>query len=291
MSLSSLGIIVVLFSITMVALVYLVDINRHKDKIARLLKKHTGRAFQFQDRIHFTVLPWAGLNLGKVRIGNARGFDGTDFIDIHAVKVRVKVMPLFAKRVVVDTVRLDGMDVNLMRNADGVTNWDDLLELAQQFVVPAAAPAETPAAAPAEASSEASAETPAAASGETPAAAAPAKTPVIENKKLKQRLQTVMLDQLPGALDNLKILGLDIKGLNLIFDDHVSQAVFKLTNLEMKTSEVSLNHPFQVQLNTTASARNLKAMDGLAFDSEMEVETKVTMRIEKSIQTGSLPAQ
>ena len=256
MSLSSLGIALVVFSAAIVALVYLADVNRYKGKIVDLLKKHTGRTFQIQDRIHFTVLPWAGLNLGKVRIGNAQGFEETDFADIHSVKVRVKVLPLFAMRVVVDTVRLDGMDVNLARNADGTTNWDDLLGLAQQFV-------------------------------------APQETPVIENKKAKRRLPmpNIKLDQLPIDPEKMKILGVDIKNLNLIFEDHVNQAVFRMTDLKMKTSAISLNHPVQVQLSTTAGARNLKVMDGLAFDTEMEIETKVTMKIERALQPESLPAQ
>ena len=251
MSLSSLGITVVLISIAIAGLVYLVDVNRYKGKIVDLLKKHTGRTFQIQDRIHFTFLPWAGMNLGKVRVGNAQGFEETDFVDIHSVKVRVKVLPLFAMRVVVDTVRLDGMD--------GVTNWDDLLKLVQQIV----APQETP-------------------------------DTDTENEKPKKRLpglSNIKLDKLPINPEKMKILGMDIKNLNLTFEDHVNQAVFRMTDLKMKTSAISLNQPIQVQLSTTAGARNLKVMDGLAFDSEMDIETKVTMRIERSIQTESLPAQ
>jgi AsmA protein len=257
MSLSSLGITVVLISIAIAGLVYLVDVNRYKGKIVDLLKKHTGRTFQIQDRIHFTILPWAGMNLGKVRVGNAQGFEETDFVDIHSVKVRVKVLPLFAMRVVVDTVRLDGMEVNLARNADGVTNWDDLLKLVEQFV-------------------------------------APQETPDTENEKPKKRLpglSNIKLDKLPINPEKMKILGMDIKNLNLTFEDHVNQAVFRMTDLKMKTSAISLNQPIQVQLSTTVGARNLKVMDGLAFDSEMDIETKVTMRIERSMQTESLPAQ
>jgi AsmA protein len=257
MSLSSLGLTIALLTLVFVGLVHLVDVNRYKGKVVGLLKKYTGRTFQIQDRINFTLLPWAGMNLGKVRVGNAQGFEGTDFIDINSVKVRVKVLPLFAMRVVVDTVRLDGMDVNLARNADGVTNWDDLLKLVEQFVTPQ-------------------------------------ETPDSDDEKPKKRmlsLSNIKLDKLPINPEKMKILGLDIKNLNLTFEDHVNQAVFRMSDLKMKTSAISLNQPFKVQLNTTAGVRNLKVMDGLAFDSEMDIETKVTMRIEKSLQTGSLPAR
>lgn len=257
MTLSSLGITIALISVTIAGLVYLADVNRYKGKIVGLLKKYTGRTFQIQDRIHFTLLPWAGMNLGKVRVGNAQGFEETDFVDIDSVKVRIKVLPLFAMRVVVDTVRLDGMDVNLARNADGVTNWDDLLALAQQMVTTQ-------------------------------------ETPDTEDAKPKKRLPSlsnIKLDKLPIDPEKMKILGVDVKNLNMTFEDHVTQAVFRVTDLKMKTSAISLNQPIHVQMSTTAGARNLRVMEGLAFDSEMDIETKVTMRIEKSLQSESPPAQ
>jgi len=257
MSISSIGLVIAIFTLIFVGLAYLVDVNRYKGKIVELLRKYTGRTFQIQDRMHFTIIPWAGMNLGKVRIGNAQGFEEEDFADIHSVKVRVKVLPLFAKRVVVDTVRLDGMDVNLARKADGVTNWDDLLKLVQQFM-----------------EQQETADT--------------------EQEKPKKRipgLSGIKLDQIPIDPEKMKILGMDIKNLNLTFDDHVHQTVFRMSNLNMKTSAISLNNPVKVQLKTTAAARNLKVMEGMAFDSEMDIETRVTLRIEKSIQTQSLPTQ
>lgn len=261
MSLSSLGLTVVFVSIVLAGLVYLADVNRYKGKIVDLLKKHTGRSFQIQDRIHFTMIPWAGMNLGKVRVGNAQGFEGTDFVDIDSVKVRVKFLPLFALRVVVDTVRLDGMEVNLARNADGVTNWDDLLELVQKFVTTQ----ETP---------------------ETETETDTGTGTDIEKAKPKKRmlsLSNIKLEKLPIDPEKMKILGFDVKNLNLNFEDHVTQAVFRMTDLKMKTSEFSLNRPIQIQLSTTAGARNLKVMEGMAFDSVMDIDTKVTMRIERSV--------
>lgn len=266
MSLTSLGIVVVLFSVTIAGLVYLADVNRYKGKIVDLLKKHTGRAFQIQDRIRLTFYPWAGLNLGKVRIGNAQGFEATDFADIRGVKVRIRVSSLFARRVVVDTIRVEGVDVNLTRNADGVTNWDDLLELAQQFIEPPAA-------------SEGEAEKPKKRFLRMPS------MPTVQD------LKNINIDQLPINPEDMKILGMEVNDMNLTFEDHVNQAVFKMAGLKMKTSAISLNEPIEVQVNTMASARNLKVMEGLAFDSEMEIETKVKMRIERSIPVESLKAE
>jgi len=255
MSLSTLGIAVVLFSLMIAGLVYLVDVNRHKDKIVAALMAHTGRAFQVQNRIGFTLYPWVGMNLGKIRVGNTEGFEGTDFADIHGVKVRVKVMPMFARRVVIDTVRLEGVDINLMRDSDGVTNWDDLARLAHQAVAREQTPVLQPA----------------------------------EKKKKKKKKPRAKKQQLPVDLEKLNILGIEIKELGLTFDDQLTHALYKLDGLSLKTSGIRLNEPIQVQVKATANARNVPAMEGLAFDSEVHFETKLTVLIEKSLEVGALP--
>jgi AsmA protein len=252
MSLSTLGITVVLFSLMIAGLVYLVDVNRHKDKIVAALMAHTGRAFQVQDRIRLTFYPWMGMNLGKIRVGNAQGFEGTDFADIQGVKVRIKVMPLLARRVVIDTVRLDGIDINLMRDSDGVTNWDDLVRLANQAVSPDQTLLTQP----------------------------------VEEKKKPAAKKA----QLPIDLEKLNILGVEVKELNLTFEDQLTQSVFRVDGLNMKTSDIRLNQPVEVHVKATANARNVAAMEGLAFDAEVQFETKLTMLIEKSLDVGTLPA-
>jgi len=252
MSLSTLGVVVVLFSLAIAGLLYLVDVNRHKDKIVAALAAHTGRAFQVQDRIGFTLYPWIGMNLGKVRIGNAPGFEETDFADIHGVKVRVKVMPMLSRRVVIDTVRLEGVEINLTRNTNGVTNWDDLTRLAND-------------------------------------AAVPEQSLVTEPKKKKRKSQSAKKEQLPVDLEKLRLLGLEVNDLNLKFEDDVTHSLYRLNGLNLKVSEIRLNQPFQVQLNATVNTRNIPAMDGLVLDSEVRFETKLTVQIEKSLQPSALP--
>ncbi|MGB5736947.1 MAG: AsmA family protein [Thiohalocapsa sp.] len=252
MSLSTLGITVVIFSLIIAGLVYLVDVNRHKDKIVAALMAHTGRAFQVQDRIRFTLLPWAGMNLGKIRVGNAQGFEGTDFANIHGVKVRVKVMPMLAGRIIVDTVRLEGVDVNLIRDSDGVTNWDDLIRLANQAITPE-------------------------------------QRLVTQPTEKKKKKPSAKKPQLPIDLEKLNILGVEVKALNLTFEDHLTHSLFKLDGLNVKTSDIRLNHPVSVQVKASVIARNVPAMDGLAFDSEVHFETKLTMLVQKSLDVASLP--
>jgi len=126
MSLSSFGVVIALLSITILILIFVVDINNHKGKIANVLKKNTGRTFHFQEKIHLTIYPWLGIDLGKVSLGNAPGFDEPHFAQIDKVKVRMKLIPLLKKHFEIDTILLKGITLNLTRKSDGSTNWDDL---------------------------------------------------------------------------------------------------------------------------------------------------------------------
>jgi uncharacterized protein involved in outer membrane biogenesis len=263
------GITVLALSGIVWLLLRLADINRHKDKIASIFKKYTGRSLQVQDRIRLSVIPWAGVNLGKVRVGNAKGFEEVDFADIQGVKVRVKFMPVLAGRVVVDTIRLERMDVNLMRKPDGVTNWDDLLKLAQEVL-------ETP-------------EPPAAKEQAPEADEQDQKKWGVKNMatNLQQNLATKVPQKVVARyirnLEKSRIMGLDVKRLNLTFDDQLTDSLIKLGDVNMKTSEIGLNRPVQVQFKSEINARNIKAAEGLAFDGCMEVETKVTMQLERAL--------
>ena len=42
---------------------------------------------------------------------------------VETVQVRVKLLPLLRKQLEVDTVRLNGLKLNLARDKDGRTNW------------------------------------------------------------------------------------------------------------------------------------------------------------------------
>jgi AsmA protein len=127
--LSFVGTITVLMFLGICLLILFFDPNDYKIEIADWLKTTTGRTFDLQDDIAYTFYPWLGLDLGKVTIGNAPDFEPPIFAHIGTAQVRIKLLPLLKKQFEIDTVRLEGMKVNLMRKLDGSTNWEDLLTL------------------------------------------------------------------------------------------------------------------------------------------------------------------
>lgn len=267
MSLSSLGIVVALFSVTILLIVYLIDINRYQSKIVGILKKNTGRTFHFQDRIYFTIYPWLGINLGKVKVSNASGFEALDFADIEKVKVRIKLIPLLTKRFEIDTIRLEGMTVNFMRKSDGTNNWDDLLKSTQKE------PKQQPKKQPIQSKQP---EQPK--QQEQPKQSEQAKQQVQQEPQTQKKSPVKQQsNQLPIDLEKLKIQGLDINHLNLTFEDQQTQSHYVFSDLNLKASPISLNQSIQIQLNTAFNMTNVNALDG-----QVKLETKITLQVEKT---------
>ena len=110
-----------------ITLVYL-DPNDYKDTIASKVKAETGRDLRIDGNIGLTFYPWLGLDVEGVSLSNAKGFGETPFLQTKTIKVRAKLMPLLRKELEMDTLVLHGATINLAKNADGVTNWDDMIK-------------------------------------------------------------------------------------------------------------------------------------------------------------------
>jgi AsmA protein len=106
---------------------YFVDLNDYKPQIVQIVKKTTGRTLTLNGDIHLTIFPWLGIELNQASLSNALGFAEPEFAKLKHAQFSLKVIPLLFKRLEVGTVILDGVELTLTRQADGHTNWEDLL--------------------------------------------------------------------------------------------------------------------------------------------------------------------
>ena len=134
------GALLILFIVLAVALSLLFDPNDYKGKIIEVVRDKTGRELRIDGKLGWSFFPWIGIETGRLELSNAPGFGKEPFARVNQAGAQVALLPLLRKTVVVDTVLLDGLELNLARNAAGKTNWDDLIQPAQE-----APPAEKPA--------------------------------------------------------------------------------------------------------------------------------------------------
>ena len=119
------GGIVGLILIGLLAVWLLVNPNDYKGRIANAVKDSTGRELILKGDIKLSVFPWVALALGPASLGNPPGFDAEPFLAFNKAAVRVKLLPLLSKQLEIDKVELDGLDLRLRKNAQGVGNWEN----------------------------------------------------------------------------------------------------------------------------------------------------------------------
>ncbi len=119
---SLLGLLIILA----VTLTLVFDPNQYKGKISEAVKEKTGRELRIDGKLSWTFFPWIGIETGRLEFANAPGFGAEPFARIDGAGAKVELLPLLRKQITIDTIFLDGLKLNLARNAAGKTNWDDL---------------------------------------------------------------------------------------------------------------------------------------------------------------------
>ncbi len=128
--LKALGVIIAVGAALVVGVIVivtlLIDPNDYKEDIAVKVKDQTGRELKIEGDIHLTYFPWLGFEMGEVELGNAPGFEAPVFASTTKTAIRLKLLPLLQREIVMDTLEVHGLQLNLEKNADGKTNWEDL---------------------------------------------------------------------------------------------------------------------------------------------------------------------
>jgi len=124
-SLYATGGVVVLFALFLVAVAFFVNPNDYKPLIVKLVQEKKQRTLNIEGDIKLKLFPQIGLDLGKTHLSEHKGTQ--EFAALDSVQLFVAWLPLIKKELVVHKVSLVGARANLVRNADGTTNIDDLL--------------------------------------------------------------------------------------------------------------------------------------------------------------------
>jgi AsmA protein len=117
------GIIFVLIVMAAIILPLMVDPNDFRDDISAAVKNQTGRELSIEGDLKLSVIPWLGVEVGRVSLSNAPGMGDEPMVAIEGASVGVKLIPLLSRRLEVSQITLDGARINLYRGPGG-TNWD-----------------------------------------------------------------------------------------------------------------------------------------------------------------------
>ena len=120
--------IVVLLIIAVVGFVYTFDANDYRKEITKLAEDFTGRSINIAGNMDISLYPWIGIKINDVTIDNPSGFSKTTFASIGQFDVRIKIAPLFLKRLDIEKLVLHRLTADFEKNAAGQSNWSDVAD-------------------------------------------------------------------------------------------------------------------------------------------------------------------
>ena len=128
-------VLVILAVAAFVALRLMFPPEKLKAMALEYAKTNLQREITFDD----VSLNLVGVTLDNFAISENTTFQNGTFAKADKLVVKIALKPLFQKRIEISTVQLDGLDINVVKNADGTFNFDTLIPASD----PNAAPEET----------------------------------------------------------------------------------------------------------------------------------------------------
>ena len=118
--------VVALLVVVTLGVSFLFDPNDYKDDIAAAVEQSTGRELGLAGDLELEIFPRLRIAIGAAQLSNAAGFGDAPFASIDGARLQLGLFPLLFGRIEIDEARLEGLVLNLARNAQGVDNWQDL---------------------------------------------------------------------------------------------------------------------------------------------------------------------
>ena len=114
------------FGLLLIVIALVVNPNDYKPEIVKLVQEKKQRTLLIAGDIKLRLFPRIGLDLGQTRLSEHKGTQ--EFAALDSVQLYVAWLPLLRKELVVYKISIAGAHANLVRNADGTTNFDDLID-------------------------------------------------------------------------------------------------------------------------------------------------------------------
>ena len=114
-------IVVVLVVGVILALPFLIDLNKYQDQYKPLIEDALNRKVQLQD-IRLTIWPGFGVRVAGFTVLDDPAFGSSPFASLTSLDVGVKLMPLLSGKVEVEEITLRDPVITVIKNKNGVLN-------------------------------------------------------------------------------------------------------------------------------------------------------------------------
>jgi len=113
--------VVVLVVGGILALPFLIDLNKYEDQYKPLIEDALNRKVQLQD-IRLTIWPQIGARVGGLVVLDDPAFGSSSFTSLTSLDIGVKLIPLLSGKVEVEDITLRNPIITVIKNKNGVLN-------------------------------------------------------------------------------------------------------------------------------------------------------------------------
>lgn len=127
--LAAIGILAIAAVAAVVYVTTFLDPEDFKPRLTAVVEEQTGLNLALEGPISWSFYPRIGVSVEQARAWlPEQSVDESAFAAINRAEVSVAFAPLLRGEIAVDGLTLDGMRLNLVKNAEGEGNWEPLLE-------------------------------------------------------------------------------------------------------------------------------------------------------------------
>lgn len=103
-------------------LTYVIDPNDYKSQIQHWMRAQTGLELNIGGTIGWSLFPWLGLQLENVQLSHPHATE-QPFAQLRYLRFSVRVLPLLRQKLQMQAIDVEGLALNLVRDAQGKANW------------------------------------------------------------------------------------------------------------------------------------------------------------------------
>lgn len=113
-------VVIVVLASAAVYVTQFLDPNDYKEEIRQLALEQANLDLQIDGEIGWSLFPWLGLELTDTRLGRPQQ---PQFASVDRLGLSVRALPLLRKDIRMSGIRLDGLELDLIVDAQGQPNW------------------------------------------------------------------------------------------------------------------------------------------------------------------------
>jgi AsmA protein len=230
-----LGLMMLILIIGVGVLITVVSPDKFKPIITAQVFKYTGRQLTIDGDLSWTLFPYLGVKVGHMVLNNAAGFPQKVFAEVTQATVAVKLLPLLHAKIEASGIALTGVKLNLVKNVNGETNWQDLQ----------AKPAPTA------------------------GIALPNKAAA---RRDDQPVTTLPADSNKKFITTLEIPSLDIINAGITWDDQQLKQHVEIKQFELHASNISLDKAFPMKSTLNFAVTNPAASGQVSLAGQISLD-------------------